>query len=159
MQEEGWPLGLHPLNVRVGLVRNRDINGSLSFNTLITRSPSSSTDSSSDLDTQVCLMISQSINCLLILFDCAQESRKRGGERGKKKKEIFIFIILINLQCKCESFLLLHSQFCLNSPIRSNYAADNHKDESFFISFFILQFKEELCLWLTFFCHSLSASF
>ncbi|KAL0451158.1 UNVERIFIED_CONTAM: hypothetical protein Slati_1672200 [Sesamum latifolium] len=51
-QEEGWPLGLQPLNVRVGLVRNRDLNGSLSFNTLLTSSPISSTDSSSDLDTE-----------------------------------------------------------------------------------------------------------
>ncbi|CAI9783247.1 unnamed protein product [Fraxinus pennsylvanica] len=51
-QEEGWPLGLQPLNVRVGLVRNRDFNGSISFNTLVTGSPTSSTDSSSDLDTQ-----------------------------------------------------------------------------------------------------------
>ncbi|KAK4348522.1 hypothetical protein RND71_031277 [Anisodus tanguticus] len=47
VQEEGWPLGLQPLNVR-----NRGFNGSISFNTLITGSPSSSTDSSSDLDTQ-----------------------------------------------------------------------------------------------------------
>lgn len=52
-QEEGWPLGLQPLNVRAGQVRNRGFNGSLSFNTLITGSPSSSTDSSSDLDTEV----------------------------------------------------------------------------------------------------------
>ncbi|KAK6146926.1 hypothetical protein DH2020_017838 [Rehmannia glutinosa] len=51
-EEEGWPLGLQPLNVRVGLVRNRDLNGSLSFNTLLTGSPISSTDSSSDLDTE-----------------------------------------------------------------------------------------------------------
>ncbi|KAM7531851.1 hypothetical protein LguiB_035261 [Lonicera macranthoides] len=50
--EDGWPLGLQPLNVRVGLVRNRDLNGSVSFNTLLTGSPSSSTDSSSDLDTE-----------------------------------------------------------------------------------------------------------
>ncbi|KAA8543893.1 hypothetical protein F0562_021930 [Nyssa sinensis] len=49
-QEEGWPLGLQPLNVRVGLVRNRDFSGSISFNTLL--SGSSSTDSSSDLDTE-----------------------------------------------------------------------------------------------------------
>nr|GMC69364.1 uncharacterized protein At3g17950 [Ipomoea batatas]GMD45068.1 uncharacterized protein At3g17950 [Ipomoea batatas]GMD46563.1 uncharacterized protein At3g17950 [Ipomoea batatas] len=49
MQEDGWPLGLQPLSLRVGLVRN---NGSVSFNTLLTASPSSSTDSSSDLDTQ-----------------------------------------------------------------------------------------------------------
>uniref|UniRef100_A0A5B6YTM1 Uncharacterized protein n=1 Tax=Davidia involucrata TaxID=16924 RepID=A0A5B6YTM1_DAVIN len=48
-QEEGWPLGLQPLNVRVGLVRNRDFSGSISFNTLLS---GSSTDSSSDLDTE-----------------------------------------------------------------------------------------------------------
>ncbi|KAA8549257.1 hypothetical protein F0562_000941 [Nyssa sinensis] len=51
-QEEGWPLGLQPLNVRIGLVRNHDFSGSISFNTLITGSPSSSTDSSSDFDTE-----------------------------------------------------------------------------------------------------------
>lgn len=51
-QEDGWPLGLQPLNVRVGLVRNRDFNGSVSFNTLLTRSPTSASDSSSDLDTE-----------------------------------------------------------------------------------------------------------
>ncbi|GMY10853.1 hypothetical protein FCV25MIE_06092 [Fagus crenata] len=51
-QEEGWPLGLQPLNVRVGLAGNRDFSGSVSFNTLITGSPTSSTDSSSDLDTE-----------------------------------------------------------------------------------------------------------
>ncbi|KAF5446954.1 hypothetical protein F2P56_032547 [Juglans regia] len=52
-QEEGWPLGLQPLNVRVGLVRNHDFSGSVSFNTLLTGSPTCSTDSSSsDLDTE-----------------------------------------------------------------------------------------------------------
>ncbi|XAR60580.1 hypothetical protein NMG60_11034012 [Bertholletia excelsa] len=51
-QEEGWPLGLQPLNVRVGLVRNRDLYGSASFHTLLSGSPTSSTDSSSDLDTE-----------------------------------------------------------------------------------------------------------
>lgn len=51
-QEEGWPLGLQPLNVRVGLVRNRNYSGSTSFNTLMSSSPSSSTVSSSDLDTE-----------------------------------------------------------------------------------------------------------
>ncbi|KAF8402894.1 hypothetical protein HHK36_010986 [Tetracentron sinense] len=51
-KEGGWPLGLQPLNVRVGLVRNRDFSGSMSFNTLLTGSPSSSTDSSSDIDTE-----------------------------------------------------------------------------------------------------------
>ncbi|CAL5424393.1 unnamed protein product [Camellia sinensis] len=51
-EEEGWPLGLQPVNVRVGLVRNRDFYVSTSFNTLLTGSLSSSTDSSSDLDTE-----------------------------------------------------------------------------------------------------------
>ncbi|XP_057470611.1 uncharacterized protein LOC130759495 [Actinidia eriantha] len=49
-QEDGWPLGLQPLNARVGLVRNHDRNGSISFSTLLTAS--SSTQSSSDLDTE-----------------------------------------------------------------------------------------------------------
>ncbi|XVE61867.1 hypothetical protein DITRI_Ditri06bG0073600 [Diplodiscus trichospermus] len=51
-EEEGWPLGLQPLNARIGLVRNRDFSGSVSFSTLLTASPSSSTISSSDLDTK-----------------------------------------------------------------------------------------------------------
>lgn len=51
-QEGGWPLGLQPLNVRVGLVRGRNFSGSTSFNTILSGSPSSSTDSSSDLDTE-----------------------------------------------------------------------------------------------------------
>ncbi|XP_050213110.1 uncharacterized protein At3g17950-like isoform X2 [Mercurialis annua] len=55
LQEEGWPLGLRPVNERVALVRNGEFNGSLSSTTLLTASspPSSTTDdSSSDLDTQ-----------------------------------------------------------------------------------------------------------
>ncbi|XP_019199024.1 PREDICTED: uncharacterized protein At3g17950-like [Ipomoea nil] len=52
-QEGGWPLGLQPLNLRVGVVRNRDyLSGSTSFNTLLSESPASSTDSSSDLDSE-----------------------------------------------------------------------------------------------------------
>ncbi|XP_039044397.1 uncharacterized protein At3g17950-like [Hibiscus syriacus] len=52
-REQGWPLGLEPLNARMGLVRNADFSGSISFTTLITASsPSSSCISSSDLDTQ-----------------------------------------------------------------------------------------------------------
>ncbi|KAJ4704695.1 60S Ribosomal protein [Melia azedarach] len=51
-QEDGWPLGLRPLNARVGLVRNRNFSGSVSFSTLLTDSPSPSTASSSDLDTE-----------------------------------------------------------------------------------------------------------
>ncbi|XP_010252130.1 PREDICTED: uncharacterized protein At3g17950-like [Nelumbo nucifera] len=51
-QDDGWPLGLQPPNVRTGLIRNRDLSGSFSLNTLLTDSPSSSTDSSSGLDTE-----------------------------------------------------------------------------------------------------------
>lgn len=50
-QEDGWPLGLQPVNLRVGLVRNRNLSGSVSFSTLLTASPTN-TDSSSDLDTE-----------------------------------------------------------------------------------------------------------
>ncbi|KAG6434080.1 hypothetical protein SASPL_105701 [Salvia splendens] len=65
-QEEGWPLGLQPLNVRVGLERNRDLNASLSFNTLLTSSPISSDDFSSDLDTLVYLLLS--IHLIIFLY-------------------------------------------------------------------------------------------
>ncbi|XP_027070382.2 uncharacterized protein At3g17950 [Coffea eugenioides] len=51
-EEGGWPLGLRPLNVRVGLARNPELDGSVSFNTLLTGSPTSSTASSSALDTE-----------------------------------------------------------------------------------------------------------
>ncbi|KAL7247521.1 hypothetical protein ACSBR2_002437 [Camellia fascicularis] len=54
-QEEGWPLGLlQPLNERVGgLVRNSGFFGSASFHTFLSASPpTSSSDSTSDLDTE-----------------------------------------------------------------------------------------------------------
>ncbi|KAF4381272.1 hypothetical protein F8388_016228 [Cannabis sativa] len=51
--EEGWPLGLRPLNARLGLISTLDISGSASFNTSLTASPTSSTISSSDLDTEI----------------------------------------------------------------------------------------------------------
>ncbi|KAF4391403.1 hypothetical protein F8388_008014 [Cannabis sativa] len=51
-QEDGWPLGLRPLNARLGLISTLDISGSASFNTSLTASPTSSTISSSDLDTE-----------------------------------------------------------------------------------------------------------
>ncbi|KAL6138718.1 hypothetical protein ACLB2K_063997 [Fragaria x ananassa] len=49
-QDEGWPLGLRPLNARVGLMRREFSAGSASFSTLITGSPTST--ASSDLDTE-----------------------------------------------------------------------------------------------------------
>ncbi|KAJ8457842.1 hypothetical protein OPV22_030768 [Ensete ventricosum] len=50
--EGGWPLGLQPVNVRIGFVRNVGFSGSHSFRTLIAASPSSSSSSSSGLDTE-----------------------------------------------------------------------------------------------------------
>ncbi|KAL4571044.1 hypothetical protein LXL04_017794 [Taraxacum kok-saghyz] len=47
-EEEGWPLGLRPLNVRP---RDYDFSGSISCNTLLSGSPALTSDSS-DLDTQ-----------------------------------------------------------------------------------------------------------
>ncbi|KAG8479909.1 hypothetical protein CXB51_029571 [Gossypium anomalum] len=52
-EEQGWPLGLEPLNARIGLVRNHEFSGSISFTTLLTASsPTSCFSSSSDLDTE-----------------------------------------------------------------------------------------------------------
>nr|AFK35202.1 unknown [Lotus japonicus] len=51
-QEEGWPLGLRLLNSRIGLVMNDDFSGSASFSTVLTGSPTPSTDSSSELGTE-----------------------------------------------------------------------------------------------------------
>ncbi|KAF7825682.1 uncharacterized protein G2W53_016846 [Senna tora] len=48
-QEEGWPLGLRLLNGRIGLVENNDDDFCES---MLTASPTSSTDSSSDLESQ-----------------------------------------------------------------------------------------------------------
>lgn len=53
MQEEGWPLGLRFLNGRIGLVENDDeFSGPM-----LTASPTSSIDSSSDLEFQVCSLL------------------------------------------------------------------------------------------------------
>ncbi|KAK7257807.1 hypothetical protein RIF29_32046 [Crotalaria pallida] len=52
-QVEGWPLGLEPLNERIGLARNRSNSRSMSFNMLFSGSPSSITDSSSNFDTEI----------------------------------------------------------------------------------------------------------
>jgi len=77
VQEEGWPFGLRLLNSRVGVVRNGDFSGSGSFSTLLSSSPTPSTYSSSDLDTQVCSFLcsrNEELVCIcvdwpLCLFD------------------------------------------------------------------------------------------
>ena len=54
------------MNARVGLAGNHHYLSALfSFNTLRTHSPSSFTDFSSDLDTEVCLL-----RCLFLFFFC-----------------------------------------------------------------------------------------
>eukprot|EP01018_Ginkgo_biloba_P034051 Gb_13645 [translate_table: standard] len=51
-QNDGWPLGLQPLHVRVRLMENHILTEPNAFNALIAVSPSFSSDSSSDLDTE-----------------------------------------------------------------------------------------------------------
>ncbi|KAL9267370.1 hypothetical protein AKJ16_DCAP26519, partial [Drosera capensis] len=51
-REEDWPPGLRRWNVVIILERACDNLGSMSFNTMLTCSPTSSTASSSDLDTE-----------------------------------------------------------------------------------------------------------
>ncbi|CAN1142782.1 hypothetical protein LINPERPRIM_LOCUS26172 [Linum perenne] len=91
-QEEGWPLGLRPLNARVGLLRNPDFNGSISFSTtMLTRTPSSTTNSSSDLDTESTQSFfhdkSITLGSLLgfsgILALSRRSMRGRGGSRSE----------------------------------------------------------------------------
>ncbi|KAK3006485.1 hypothetical protein RJ639_015647 [Escallonia herrerae] len=88
-QEEGWPLGLRPLNVRVDLGRNHDFSGSVSFNTLLTGSPSSSSDSSSDLDTESTGSFfhdkSITLGSLIGVSSIVQLSRRSGRGRRPEK--------------------------------------------------------------------------
>ncbi|KAK7325004.1 hypothetical protein VNO77_29015 [Canavalia gladiata] len=118
--DEGWPLGLQPLNSRIELVRNSDNGGSISFNTLLTGSPSSSTDSSSDLDTESTGSFfpdkSTTLGSLMGVSSIVELSRRslRGTKieafKNKKKKLNF------------SSWL-----FCLRSRSR-NPEAENHKN-------------------------------
>ncbi|CAN0881543.1 hypothetical protein LINGRAHAP2_LOCUS14298 [Linum grandiflorum] len=92
-QEEGWPLGLRPLNARVGLLRNPDFNGSISFSTtMLTRTPSSTTISSSDLDTQSTQSFfhdkSITLGSLIGLSSILALSRR--SMRGRSRSETFI---------------------------------------------------------------------
>ncbi|KAB2606879.1 hypothetical protein D8674_006596 [Pyrus ussuriensis x Pyrus communis] len=96
-QQEGWPLGLQPLHVRVGLAAsNHEFSGSVSFNTLLTGSPTSSTDSSSDLDTEstgsffhdrsITLGSLIGINNILELSRRSLRGRKTDHQAGKDRK-------------------------------------------------------------------------
>ncbi|GMN24224.1 hypothetical protein TIFTF001_000463 [Ficus carica] len=93
-QEEGWPLGLQPLNARVGLSRNRYFSGSISFNTLLTASPTCSSDSSSDLDTESTgsffhdksITLGSLIGVSSILELSRRSIRGRKSEPSKEKK-------------------------------------------------------------------------
>ncbi|RXI02253.1 hypothetical protein DVH24_026783 [Malus domestica] len=98
-QDEGWPLGLRPLNARVGLIRNRDLSGgSVSFSTLITASPTSSiassSSSSSDLETEPTesffhdkgITLGSLIGVSGILDLSGRSTRRRTTETSKNKK-------------------------------------------------------------------------
>ncbi|KAK7272074.1 hypothetical protein RJT34_28456 [Clitoria ternatea] len=104
-QDEGWPLGLQPLhNGRIELVRNSENAGSISFNTLLTGSPSSSTDSSSDLDTE-----STTLGSLMGVSSTVELSRE--SLRGTKTTQVF----KSNKKFKFMSWL-----FCLGSSRKKN---------------------------------------
>ncbi|CAN6559607.1 unnamed protein product [Malus baccata var. baccata] len=96
-QDEGWPLGLQPMHVRIGLAAsNHEFSGSVSFNTLLTGSPTSSTDSSSDLDTEstgsffhdrsITLGSLIGINSILELSRRSLRGRKSEHQAGKDRK-------------------------------------------------------------------------
>ncbi|BFG36164.1 hypothetical protein CerSpe_224380 [Prunus speciosa] len=101
-QDEGWPLGLRPLNARVGLIRRRDFSaGSVSFSTLVSGSPtfsiaasSSSSSSSSDLDTESTgsffhdksITLGRLIGVSGIIGLSRRSTRRRAIETSKGKK-------------------------------------------------------------------------
>ncbi|CAN0926624.1 Uncharacterized protein At3g17950 [Linum grandiflorum] len=102
LQEDGWPLGLRPLNARVGLLRNPpDFNGSISFTatTLLTRSASSTTHSSSALDTESTGSFfhdkSITLGSLIGLTNILELSRRstRGrGRSGSSREHQYMYI-------------------------------------------------------------------
>ncbi|KAI0512112.1 hypothetical protein KFK09_012751 [Dendrobium nobile] len=51
-QQEGWPLGLQPLSLRLGLIRNFDLFDSVSFSSANTGSSRSTSLTSSDFDSE-----------------------------------------------------------------------------------------------------------
>lgn len=119
-QDEGWPLGLlHPVNARIELVRNSENAGSISFNTLLTASPSLSTRSSSDLDTQSTGSFfpdnSTTLGSLMGVSSIVELSRR--SLRGTKTE-----LSKSNNKCKFSSCL-----FCFRSRSR-NSEAQSHKN-------------------------------
>ncbi|KAL5716670.1 hypothetical protein ACHQM5_009801 [Ranunculus cassubicifolius] len=96
-QDGGWPLGLQPVNVRVGLAGNQapDFSGSISFNTLLTASPSSCSDSSSELDTESTgsffhdksITLGSLIGVSSILELSGRSFRGRGGPESTREKK------------------------------------------------------------------------
>ncbi|XP_024031233.1 uncharacterized protein LOC21404164 [Morus notabilis] len=112
-QDEGWPLGLRPLNARLGLMRSLDFSvGSVSFNTLLTASPTnSSTISSSDLDTQSTGSLfqdrSKTLGSLIGVSSIMELSRKSSRKtpssssekclRDDEKKSFKLFSLCSNL--------------------------------------------------------------
>ncbi|KHN37133.1 hypothetical protein glysoja_046518 [Glycine soja] len=81
LQEEGWPLGLRLFNERIGLARNGDFSGSVSFSTMLTASPTRSTDSSSDLDTQaMSVNVAPSLGHYLVAERRAASTHRRNNQ-------------------------------------------------------------------------------
>ncbi|CAM8980953.1 hypothetical protein QQ045_029875 [Rhodiola kirilowii] len=88
-QEEGWPLGLRPLDVRAGrLVRNRHPSLSLSYSTLLTASPSHfshSTDFDSESTGSICPGNSVTLGSLMGVSNNMELSRR--SSRGRTATE------------------------------------------------------------------------
>lgn len=118
IQEEGWPLGLRLLNSRVGLVRNGDFSGSVSFSTMLSGSATPSTYSSSDLDTQVCTFLC-SRNKNMCVCVC----------------ELTTLLVWYSFRFQKDSFFDLLNNWCIWSilSIRYIHYSINLKDEYLFI--------------------------
>ncbi|XP_020571760.1 uncharacterized protein LOC110018698 [Phalaenopsis equestris] len=87
-QQEGWPLGLQPLSLRLGLIRNFDFLDSVSFSSASTGSPTSTSLTSSDSASESFGSLSQERNValgsLMGLGGSSLEAMRRSGRRGRR---------------------------------------------------------------------------
>ncbi|XP_038986013.1 uncharacterized protein At3g17950-like [Phoenix dactylifera] len=104
-QDGGWPLGLQPLSLRVGLTRGSEFSGSSSFSTVITGSPRTSSATSSDFDAESAgsFFHGRSItlgsligitNFLEQSFRSLGKSRRQESSKGKKSHRAKTFFSL-----------------------------------------------------------------
>ncbi|XP_039059048.1 uncharacterized protein At3g17950-like [Hibiscus syriacus] len=120
-REQGWPLGLKPLNARIGLLTYPDFSAFISF--ITASSPTSSCISSSDLDTQSTgsffheksITLGSLIGISSFLEMSRTSTRRRITQTSREEKK----------NCKCRTWL-----FSLCSKLSTDAVDTNIKSNS-----------------------------